>query len=69
MKICTASGSVSRTWRAPWTSISRTTGRPPEVWRSSSSRSVPYRRPEYSAHSTKSPAATWRSNSSSERKW
>ena len=29
MKICTASGIVSRTWRAPWTSISSTTGRPP----------------------------------------
>ena len=28
MKICTASGIVSRTWRAPWTSISSTTGTP-----------------------------------------
>ena len=26
MKTCSASGSASRTWRAPWTSISSTTG-------------------------------------------
>ena len=29
MKICTASGIARRIWRAPWTSISSTTGRPP----------------------------------------
>ena len=38
MKIRTASGSASRTWRAPWTSISSTI---PRAGRSSSLHSVP----------------------------
>ena len=41
MKTCTASGSVVRTWRAPWVSISSTTGCPAAVRRSSSERRVP----------------------------
>ena len=41
MNTWTASGSVSRTWRAPCTSISSTTGTPAVVRRSSSERSVP----------------------------
>ena len=28
MNTCTASGIAARTWRAPWTSISSTTGTP-----------------------------------------
>jgi len=41
MKTCTASGIRSRIWRAPWTSISSTTGTPLAARRSSSERSVP----------------------------
>ena len=41
MKMRIASGIVSATWRAPWTSISSTTGAPSAVRRSSSERSVP----------------------------
>src|SRR6185312_3280721 len=41
MKTWTASGSAARTWRAPWSSISSTTGCPAAVRRSSSERSVP----------------------------
>ena len=58
MNTATASGIASRTWRAPWTSISSTTGAPARTRRSSSERSVPYRLPEYVACSTKSPAPT-----------
>jgi hypothetical protein len=36
-----ASGIASRTWRAPWTSISRTTGSPRRRRPSSSERRVP----------------------------
>ena len=39
--LITASGIVFATCRAPWTSISRTTGLPASVRRSSSDRSVP----------------------------
>ena len=41
MKIWIASGIASRIWRAPWTSISSTTGRRPPIRASSSERSVP----------------------------
>ena len=41
MNTCTASGIAARTWRAPWTSISSTTGTPRCTRRSSSERSVP----------------------------
>ena len=41
MNTCTASGIALRTWRAPCTSISSTTGRPSASRRSSSERSVP----------------------------
>ena len=41
MNTATASGIASRTWRAPWTSISSTTGTPRARRRSSSERSVP----------------------------
>ena len=41
MKTRTASGSVWATCRAPWTSISSTTGCPPAMRPSSSERSVP----------------------------
>ena len=41
MKIWTASGIASRICRAPWTSISSTTGWPPAMRPSSSERSVP----------------------------
>ena len=41
MKMRTASGIVSATWRAPWTSISSTTEAPSAVRFASSERSVP----------------------------
>src|SRR3954451_7930925 len=41
MNTCTASGPRSRIWRAPWTSISSTTGTPLAARRSSSERRVP----------------------------
>ena len=41
MNTCTASGIAARTWRAPWTSISSTTGTPARTRSSSSERSVP----------------------------
>jgi hypothetical protein len=41
MKTCTAAGMRSRICRAPWTSISSTTGTPEAARRSSSERSVP----------------------------
>ena len=41
MKTCSASGMASRIWRAPWTSISSTTGTPAAVRRASSDRRVP----------------------------
>ena len=41
MNTATASGIALRTWRAPWTSISSTTGTPRTSRRSSSERSVP----------------------------
>ena len=41
MKTSTASGIAARTWRAPWTSISRTTDWPAATRRSTSLRRVP----------------------------
>ena len=41
MNTWTASGTAPRTWRAPWTSISSTTGTPARTRSSSSERSVP----------------------------
>src|SRR5439155_8203390 len=64
-----ASGMTFLTCRAPCSSISSTAGTPSASSRSTGRRGVPYRFPEYSAHSRNSPSAIIRSNSSSEAKW
>ena len=64
-----ASGIVSRTARAPMSSISRITSSPAASLASTSLRSVPYRLPLYSTHSRKSPDATAARKAASSRKW
>src|SRR3954470_4121217 len=69
-KTKSASGQVSRTWRAPCRSISSSASRPSRRTRSTGPRGVPYlAAPWTTACSRNSPASTSRSNSWSSTKW
>src|SRR5262245_1485455 len=65
-RISTASGNVWRTCLAPWTSSSSRTSAPSSSARRTGSAGVPERCPKISAHSSRPPSASMRSNSSSE---